>query len=101
MGINTKAKGTRLEHKTIKLLEAAGYLCIRSSASLGPFDVIAAARQGFRCIQVKSNRWPGSVEKEGLRAAAKELPPNATVECWRWDDNAREPLIKHIDEFFN
>jgi len=88
-----------LEYKTIKLLESAGYQCIRSAASLGPFDIIAAGRQGFRCIQVKANRWPGSVELEGLRMVSKSLPVNTTVECWRWDDNARAPLIKHIDEF--
>jgi len=26
------------------------------------------------------------------------LPPNAQIECWRWNDNAREPIIKRLDE---
>ena len=96
--MNTKAKGNRLEYKTIKLLKSMGYQCMRSAASLGPFDIIATNRLGIRCIQVKANAWPGPVEREGLRAAAKELPPNALIECWRWNDNAREPIIKHLDE---
>ena len=97
--VNAKAKGTRLERKTIAMLKAAGYICIRSSASKGFFDVLAINPLGLRCIQVKANNWPGPVEREGLRAAAKNLPPNALIECWRWNDNAREPIIKLLDEF--
>ena len=97
--MNTKAKGNRLEYKTIKLLKSVGYQCVRSAASLGPFDIIATNRLGIRCIQVKANSWPGPVEREGLRAAVKNLPPNALVECWRWNDNAREPIIKLLEEF--
>ncbi|HRS72336.1 MAG TPA: hypothetical protein P5175_10850 [Anaerohalosphaeraceae bacterium] len=96
--MNRKAKGARLERKTIKMLQSAGYQCIRSAASLGVFDVVAMNHLGLRCIQVKANSWPGPIEREGLRAAAKSLPPNALIECWRWNDNARKPLIKHLDE---
>lgn len=97
--MNSKRKGTRLEHKTIQMLKAAGYTCIRSAASLGAFDIIAINPLGIRAIQVKANAWPGPVEREGMRNAARYLPPNAFVECWRWNDNARKPLIKSLDEF--
>ena len=97
--MNAKAKGTRLERKTFKMLQSAGYQCIRSAASLGPFDLIAINHLGIRCIQVKANAWPGPVEREDLQAAALSLPPNARVECWRWNDHAREPVIKLLDEF--
>lgn len=93
-----KRKGTRLEHKTIALLKAAGYTCIRSSASRGAFDIIAINPLGLRCVQVKSNCWPGPVERESLRNAAQWLPANALIECWRWNDNARKPIIKTIEE---
>lgn len=96
--MNCKRKGTRLEHKTIAQLKAAGYTCIRSAASLGPFDIIAINPLGLRCVQVKSNAWPRPDERESLRNAAKAMPPNAFVEVWRWDDGARKPLIKSIDE---
>ena len=39
--MNAKAKGTRAEHRSIRLLEAAGYACCRSAASLGAWDVVA------------------------------------------------------------
>ena len=97
--MNAKAKGTRLERKTIKRLQSAGYICIRSAASLGPFDIIAINHLGLRCIQVKANSWPRPLEREDLQAAAKNMPLNALIECWRWNDNAREPIIKLLEEF--
>jgi hypothetical protein len=38
--MNTKRKGNRNEHRSIALLEAAGYLCTRAAASLGVFDIV-------------------------------------------------------------
>jgi Holliday junction resolvase len=40
MMINHKAKGSRNERRSIRLLEAAGYAVPRAAASLGVFDVI-------------------------------------------------------------
>jgi hypothetical protein len=97
--VNCKAKGTRLERKTFKMLQSAGYQCIRSAASLGAFDIIAMNPLGIRCIQIKANAWPGPLERESLQAAAKSLPTNARIECWRWNDRARAPLIRLLDEF--
>jgi len=96
--VKCKRKGNRLEQKTIAKLSAAGYLCIRSAGSQGPFDVLALSPLGIRCIQVKSNDWPRPEEREGLRMAAMGLPSNARIECWRWNDNAREPIIKRLEE---
>ena len=96
--MNCKRKGTRLEHKTIAMLKAAGYVCTRSAASMGVFDIIAINPLGLRCIQVKANSWPRPDERESLRNASQWLPPNATIECWRWNDNARKPIIKTIEE---
>lgn len=96
--MNRKRKGSRLEHKTIAQLTAAGYVCIRSAASMGPFDIVALHPLGIRCIQIKANDWPRPDEREGLRAAARQLPPNAQIECWRWNDGARVPLIKRLDK---
>lgn len=96
--MNGKRKGARLERKTLSILKAAGYTCTRSAASLGVFDILALNPLGIRCVQVKCNRWPDAVERESLRNAAKLLPPNAFIEVWRWDDGARQPLIKSIEE---
>jgi len=97
--MNCKAKGTRLERKTIKMLQSAGYICVRSAASLGPFDLVAINHLGIRCIQVKANAWPRPEEREALQLAAQSMPPSVCVECWRWNDGARKPLIKTLDEF--
>ena len=96
---NPKAKGTRLEHRTIRLLEAVGYSCIRAAGSLGPFDLVAVNRLGSRFIQVKANDWPRPAERETMRLAARNLPPDSLVECWRWDDRSRQPQIRQLSEF--
>ena len=96
---NPKAKGSQREHKSIKLLEAVGYSCTRAAASLGVFDIIAVNSLGTRHIQVKSNKYPDPAERETMREMIPRLPINATVECWRWDDGARVPKIKLIQEF--
>lgn len=38
--MNAKRKGTRNEHRSIRLLEAGGYACTRAAASLGVWDII-------------------------------------------------------------
>jgi len=44
--MKTKRKGSRNEHRTMALLEAAGYSCTRSGGSLGVFDVVAIWQRG-------------------------------------------------------
>ena len=41
--MNAKAKGTRNEHRSIRLLEAAGYRCTRAAASPGAWDVLGVS----------------------------------------------------------
>ena len=90
--INTAAKGRRLEHKTIRVLESAGYDCTRAAASKGTWDIVAINSQGIRLVQVKANRPPGPLEREAMQEAI--APPNASREYWIWKDGAREPIIK-------
>ena len=89
--INAKAKGTRLELKTMRVLEAAGFSTCRSAASLGAWDVIAVGPSGVRLVQVKANRRPGSVEMKTLRDFV--APDNCSREIWVWKDRQREPII--------
>lgn len=91
---NWKRKGTRNEHKTIRLLEAAGYLCTRAAASLGVWDVIGISATDIVLVQVKTNGWPGAIEWEQMRRFP--APPNARklVHCWR--DRARQPEVKEV-----
>ena len=91
--MNTKAKGSRAEHRCMRLLEAAGYVCTRASASLGLFDVIAIGPQGVRCIQVKAGgEYLSALEREALQLQA--VPANCSKEYWRFPDRCRAPLIE-------
>lgn len=91
---NCKAKGTRNEHRTIQLLEAAGYSCTRAAASLGAWDVIGIGSTDVVLVQVKSNAWPGSVEMETLKSFA--TPPNCRRLVHRWRDRARMPDVREL-----
>lgn len=85
--MNRKAAGTRAELRAIKDLEAAGYRCTRSAASLGVFDVIAVGPKDVRLIQVKRDsdgRYLRPVELEAVREELRgvPVPDNCTRELW-------------------
>jgi Holliday junction resolvase len=93
--MNAKRKGTRAEHRAMRILAAAGYSCLRSGASLGMFDVLALNGTGIRCVQVKSGgAYCSAVEREQI--ALVDLPPNATREIWRFPDRCRQPVIEVV-----
>jgi Holliday junction resolvase len=86
----SKRKGSRNEHKAMRILEDAGYHTTRAAGSLGLFDIVAINRLGIRLIQVKSNRNASPVEREQI-ALFDKLPSNATKEIWRFEDYVRAP----------
>lgn len=93
--MNGKRKGTRAEHRAMRILEAAGYVCTRASASLGLFDVIAVGPSDVRLIQVKAGtKYLSGVEREQI--VALPVPRNVTRECWRFPDRCRTPLIERL-----
>ena len=93
--MNTKRKGTRAEHRAIRLLESAGYCCTRAAGSLGLFDVVAIGPADVKLIQVKSGSASlSATEREAIRALA--VPGNTTRECWRFRDRCRAPLIERL-----
>ena len=61
--MNAKAKGTRNERRAKRMLEEAGYYCVRAGGSLGLFDLAAFSRGGCRFVQVKTNRKPKQKER--------------------------------------
>lgn len=91
----SKAKGSRNEHKAMKILHAAGYHVTRAAGSFGMFDVIAINAHGVRLIQVKSNRDASPQERECIQLF-DGLPANATKEVWIFLDYVRAPIIKAI-----
>lgn len=91
---NTKAKGSRNEHRSIALLEAAGYACTRSAASLGMWDIVGISSTDVVLVQVKTRDWPGVVETEGLESFV--APPNCRKLIHRWRDRQRLPDEKEV-----
>lgn len=91
---NTKAKGNRNEHRSIAILEAAGYACCRSAASLGAWDIIGIGSHDVVLCQVKTRDWPGSVEMETLTMF--RAPANARKIVHRWRDRQRLPDVREI-----
>jgi hypothetical protein len=92
--VNSKAKGSRRERQTIRLLEASGYACIKAGASLGVFDVIGISRTDFIAVQVKSNRWPSEAETESIRLFP--VPTNCRKLIHRWRDRQRTPDVREL-----
>ncbi len=92
--MNIKRKGTRNEHRSIKLLESLGYHCIRSAGSLGPFDVVAYNDIGVIFLQIKSNLWPSALEMERLKE--ERIPPNCLKLIHRWNDHTTKPVVQQI-----
>lgn len=90
----SKRKGTHNEHRTMQLLEAAGYSCTRSGASLGAWDVIGIGSKDVVLVQCKTNAWPGSAEMETLKNFV--CPDNCRKLVHRWRDYQRTPDVREV-----
>lgn len=91
---NCKQKGTRNEHRSIAILEAAGYRCTRAAASLGEWDIIGIGSTDIVLVQVKTRDWPGAAETEMLKLFV--APTNARKLLHRWRDRQRTPDVREL-----
>jgi hypothetical protein len=91
---NAKAKGNRNEHRSMAVLEAAGYRCCRSAGSLGAWDIVGIGTTDVVLCQVKTRDWPGSIETETMHNFS--IPPNCRKLIHRWRDRQRLPDVKEI-----
>jgi len=92
--MSAKAKGTRNEHRSMRLLEAAGYAVTRAAASLGAWDLIGIGSTDVVLVQVKTRDWPGLVEMETLRMFA--APANCRKLVHRWRHRQRTPDVREV-----
>lgn len=92
--ISAKRKGTRNEHRSASILEAAGYAVTRAAASLGAWDLVGIGSLDVVLVQVKTRDWPGSVEMETLRLF--QAPPCVRKLVHRWRDRERQPDVREI-----
>jgi hypothetical protein len=91
---NAKQKGNRQEHRTMAILEAAGYRCSRSGGSLGEWDVFAIGTVDVLLVQVKSNRGPRSLELMALKEF--RVPPFVRRLIHVWRDGKRLPDVTEL-----
>lgn len=92
--MNRKRKGTRNEHRSIALLEAAGYRCTRAAASLGVWDIVAVGSTDLVLLQVKTRDWPGTAEHEQMRLFP--VPPHTRKLIHRYRDRVRLPDVREL-----
>ena len=92
--MNTKAKGSRNERKSMRLLESMGYNCTKSGASLGVWDIIGIGYYDFVLVQVKSNQWPSAEEMETMQNF--KCPHNTKRLVHRWPDFKRMPDVREL-----
>ena len=92
--MSAKAKGTRNEHRSIRLLESAGYQCTRAAASLGAWDIVGIGSTDVVLVQVKTRDWPGSAEMETLKGFP--CPPNCKRIVHRWRDRQKLPDVREL-----
>jgi Holliday junction resolvase len=92
--VNSKAKGSRNEHRSMAVLEAAGYACTRAAASLGAWDIIAIDSMDVVLGQVKTRDWSGAAEMQTL--AVFRAPENCRKLVHRWRDRYRIPDVLEI-----
>jgi Holliday junction resolvase len=92
--MNAKAKGSRNERRTVALLQAQGYVCTKSSGSLGVFDVIGIGERDIVLCQVKSNRWPGKADMDAIAKIA--APPTCRKIIHRLLDGGAVPDIREL-----
>lgn len=92
--VNAKAKGTRNEHRSRLVLEAAGYRVTRAAGSLGDWDLIGVSLQDVVLVQVKTRDWPGAVESRTLTEFP--APPIARKILHRWRSRRRIPDVREL-----
>src|SRR5579859_386123 len=91
--MNRKAKGARLERKSRALLESLGYICTRSAASLGLWDVVAISDREVLLIQIKSNRPCPRQELERFQSLSVATCVRKLIHVWR-DFSPRPEVVE-------
>jgi uncharacterized protein with GYD domain len=94
MGRSAKRKGTRNEHRSRAVLEAAGYRVTRAAGSLGEWDLVGIGTTDVVLVQVKTRDWPGTRERAVL--ADFPVPPMVRKLCHRWPPRQRRPDVRTL-----
>jgi Holliday junction resolvase len=87
-------QGTRAEQRSAKVLEADGYVVTRSAASRGVWGLIGVRRSDVVLVQVKTRRWPKSVELRRMKLFA--CPKGVRRLIHRWRPGVAEPDVRAL-----
>ena len=79
----------------MKLLEAAGYRCLRSAGSFGDWDFLAVGPTDLVLVQVRSRDFPGPMERQAL-AEWGPCPTNTRKLLHRWTRYGRMPDVMEL-----
>ena len=88
-------KGRRAEYRTRRLLEGAGFMCVRSAGSKGAVDLVAFDRVSLKFLQVKAGRGR-LTPAERATFELLPVPVNVTKEVWFWRPRASAPTIERL-----
>jgi Holliday junction resolvase len=89
------AKGARAERRAQRVLEAGGYLTVRSAGSGGLIDVVGIGPAGVRLLSIKAGTARlSALEREALEQLAARVSVHVSVEYWRFPDRARVPIVE-------
>ena len=85
-------RGRGAEYRTMRVLEALGYQCIRAASSKGPWDVVGVSSTDVVCVQVKQGATKPSAS---VIAELREIkrPANVRVLVHYWPARAHEPQV--------
>jgi len=86
--------GRRTEQRSVKLLEADGYVCTRSAGSRGTWDIIGIRSTDVVLVQVKTRRWPKSQELR--RLGQFQCPKGVRRIIHRWRAGQMEPDVRVV-----
>ncbi len=85
------AKGRRNEWRSMRLMEAAGYRCIRAAGSHTEWDFVGIGANDVVLVQVKTGRLASPAEREAM--ALFPAPANARKLLHVWMPRQREPRV--------
>lgn len=92
--MNSRQKGTRNEQRSIAILEAAGYYCVRSHLSQGMFDIVGISTTDVVLVQVSTRDWKNGAQLEALQQFV--CPANARKLMHRYRDRVALPDVKEV-----
>jgi hypothetical protein len=92
--LSNTLQGTRAERRSMKVLEADGYVCTRSAGSRGVWDIIGIRRTDVVLVQVKTRRWPKAQELRRMRMF--ECPKGVRRLIHRWRPGRDDPDVRPI-----